>query len=52
MSQRSQSHEQSNAQNAPMAERNKQNPPVPDVSPDDPFPVKEPGTGKPGQLQK
>ena len=52
MSQRSPSHEQSNPKNAPSSERKKQEPPTGSVSPDDPFPVKEPGTGKPGQLQK
>jgi hypothetical protein len=50
MSQRT--HEQSNAKNAPRSEQKKQEPPTGGVSPDDPFPVKEPGTGKPGQLQK
>lgn len=53
MSQRSQSHEQSDAKNAPMSEREKQEPPTDGVSPDDPFPVDptEP-TGKPGQRAK
>jgi hypothetical protein len=51
MSQRD--HEQSNPKNAPMSEQQKQQePPVGGASPDDPFPVEQPGTGKPGQRQK
>jgi hypothetical protein len=39
--------ERSNVRNAPSAGQKKQEPPI--VAPDDPFPVKEQGTGKPGQ---
>ncbi|HWO25080.1 MAG TPA: hypothetical protein VNO30_40355 [Kofleriaceae bacterium] len=52
MSQRSQRYEQSNPRNAPTSEHQKQEPPTGGISPDDPFPVEEPGTGKPAQLQK
>jgi len=45
-------HEQSNAKNAPTSERKTQELSTGDASPEDPFPVKEPGTGKPAQLQK
>ena len=45
-------HEKPNPRNAPTSEHKKQEPPVGDVSPDDPFPVDQPGTGKPGQREK
>jgi len=35
-----------------MSERNKQEPPISGVSPDEPFPVDLDGTGKHAQLQK
>ena len=44
--------EKSNPRNAPTSEQKKPDLPIPHVSPDDPFPVQQPGTGKPGQLQK
>src|SRR5262249_10978516 len=46
--------ESSNVKNPPVPEQQRQEPPVTDVSPDDPFPIEPPGggTSKPGQLEK
>lgn len=44
--------EKSNPENAPKSEQKKQELPITGASPDDPFPITEPGTSKPGQQEK